>query len=517
MKSTFLERLLTYYHIDEKEYEELIAPSSLDTFSSGHSFKDIAKAVDIVDNAIKNNKRIVVYGDYDADGITGTSIIVKMFQKLNYQVKYYIPSRYIDGYGINMDNASKCVGTFDLVITVDNGIAANEAIQYLKDNNIEVVVIDHHTVQLPLPNADAIVHPSVSEYGDIPTSAGFCAFMFSKEMLGYYDKYLATLAAISVISDMMPLKEYNRKLVQAVTSNYIDNEFLPISLLAEHKPFNADLVGKVIAPKINSIARMKEDKTINYMVDYFVKDDNKFILTYLDVIINTNNERKELTRTSLETILENLDENALVSRVNDKEGLIGLVASGISSKLGKPAIVFCLDKDGNLKGSARSVEGFNIMDAFKSLEKYLLTYGGHALAGGCSIKVSDFDAFKESFITLVNNAKIEKKEPESIPFSLTEINEDNFLIYSSFAPFGEGWRKPLLEINGLKVDSLRYSKTGEHIITSIGQKAKIMGFYINETMLEDARYIDALGTLEVSYYKGNVTYEYHIESFKKVI
>ena len=515
MDTKFLNSLLDYYHITPEEYEELIKEQSLSSFSFGHEFKNIDKARDIAFNAIKNKKRIIIYGDYDADGIMGTSILVKMFQMLNYEVSYYIPSRYIDGYGLNVENATKCIGKFDLVICVDNGIVANEPIEILKNNNIEVIVIDHHTVQLPLPKADAIVHPEVSEYGDIATSGAYSAFMFSKAMLGYYDKYLATMAAISLISDMMPLRSYNRNLLKAVIKDYQDNEFLPISLLAEHQPLDEKVIGSLIAPKINAVGRMKEDKSINYIVKYFVTNDKDFILTYFDLITNTNNERKELSKNIINTLLTDLKEDTLVYEVDIKEGLIGLIANGIMNKIHKPVIVFTKDKDGNLKGSARSIEGFNIVEAFKALEHYFLAYGGHALAGGCSIKAEDFDAFKSDFTALVNSKEIIYKENENISISINDINKEHYDIIESFSPFGEDWKAPLLSLSSLRIDALQYSRSLEHILTRIGNNAKIVGFNISKEELKNYKYIDVIGTLDTSSYKNIISYDFNIKEYQK--
>lgn len=517
MESKFLNALLDYYHISKEEYETLISDYDLSNFSDGHHFENIEKAKDIILDAVKNNKRIVIYGDFDADGIMGTSILVRMFQLLNYQASYYIPSRYIDGYGLNVENASKCIGKYDLVICVDNGIVANEPIKLLKDNGIDVVVIDHHTRGEELPIADAIVHPQVSNYGETASSGAFSAFMFSKEVLGYYDKYLATMAAISLISDMMPLKEYNRKLLKAIFKDYMDNEFLPISLLAEHKPLDEKIIGSLIAPKINAVGRIIEDKSINLIVKYFTTDDKEFILTYFDFITNTNNTRKEMSKDITNNILSNLDDNALVNKLNIKEGLIGLVANGVMNKLHKPAIVFTHDKDGNLKGSARSFEGFNIVDAFTKLNKYMIASGGHALAGGCSIKESDYDSFKKDFINLVNNSPIVYVEKPSIDISINDINKDNYEIYNSFSPFGEEWEAPLLSLKGIKVEALQYSKDQNHILTKIGNNAKLVGFNISKDSIKNYNFIDLKGRLSSSSYKNIVTYEFHIEEVKEHI
>ena len=514
MENNFLDTLLSYLNISSEQYEELIKPQTLDTFSLGHSFKGIEKAKDIVNNAIKNKKRILIYGDFDADGIMATSIMVKMFKKLNYEVSYYIPSRYIDGYGLTIEKAEKCINKFDLVIPVDNGIVANEAIDILKKNNIEVVVIDHHEPQLPLPNADAIVHPFVSNYGEITTSAGFCAFMFSKEILGYYDKYLATLAAISVVSDMMPLKEYNRNLLRAVFSDYKYGEFPQITFLAESPTFDEIVIGQTIAPKINSVGRIKEDKSVNLLVKYFVSDDSNEILTYSDYFNNVNIERKELSKKYSEDLLKQLGNDSLVFILEVKTGMAGIIANNLVTRLKKPIIVFAKIDDKTLKGSARSVEGFNIVEAFNELDKYIIQAGGHALAGGCEILVKDFENFKKDFEKLVNSKEIIIPEDKSIKFSINNINKEYHDIYRSLSPFGTGWEAPNLKIEKIKTSSLTYSKTNEHILKQIGYSSKIVGFNISKNSLKDISYIDIYGTLSSSTYKGNRTYQFNINKYK---
>ena len=231
MNQSLLQRLLDYYHIDHDKYLELIAPKDLTNFREGHEFDEIDKAVTLVKDVISKRGKIIVYGDYDADGVMGTSILVKMFQYLGVVVDYYLPNRYLDGYGINMEHAEEYIKQkYDLVITVDNGITANEPIDLLHENGVKVLILDHHQVGEVIPNADSICHPTYSHFGDVASSGAFTAFIFSTALLGRVDKYLATLAAVSLISDMMPLLEYNRNLLRAVIKDYEHGEFLALEL-----------------------------------------------------------------------------------------------------------------------------------------------------------------------------------------------------------------------------------------------------------------------------------------------
>ena len=197
MKDTLFERLLKHYKIDEQGYKDLIAPVTIDSFAAGHEFKDMDKAVALTKEAIANKDKIFIYGDYDADGIMSTSIVVKSLLTLGLVPLFYIPNRYNDGYGITLTKAQEIVSKgVKLVITVDNGISANEPIAYLKEQGVKVLVIDHHTVPEVVPNADVIIHPSYSEFGETATSAGFVSFMFSWALLGYFDKYLSIFAVL---------------------------------------------------------------------------------------------------------------------------------------------------------------------------------------------------------------------------------------------------------------------------------------------------------------------------------
>ena len=293
---TLLEKLLDFYKISYEDYQKLILPHTLLDFNEGHEFDNVEDAVKLTKKMMDKKAKTIIYGDYDCDGIMGVSILKKMFDYLSFDVDYYVPSRYLDGYGINIKKAQEYVlDGYEFVITVDNGVCANEAIDYLKDNNVTVLVIDHHTPGEVLPNADVILHPSLSHLGETTSSGAFSAFMFSRKLLGRVDKYLATMAAISVISDMMPLKEYNRNLLRVIIDDYQKDEFLPISLLAGDKPFNENTIGMYISPKVNSVGRMIEDTSINEIIKFFTLDDKDFILNYYSYLLSVSEERKQLS------------------------------------------------------------------------------------------------------------------------------------------------------------------------------------------------------------------------------
>ena len=513
MESLF-NRLLTYYQINEEDYQKLIMPVNEDNFAFGHTFKDMADCVRVVKEAMVQKQKIFIYGDYDCDGIMSISILVKMFKMLSYPVSYHVPNRYLDGYGLTLKRAQEIVENgYDLLITVDNGITAFEGIEYAKAHGLKVLIFDHHQPDEKLPNADYILHPSVSSFGEIATSAGFVTFMFAKEFLGYFDQYLATLAAISVVSDMMPLHEYNRNLLRLAIALYQKKSFFNIDLLKEKDAFNETAIGMRIAPKVNAVGRLIDDDTfLSRTVEFFTEDNQELLLNYNEWINTINNDRKDLTKTAVENSKDiAVDKAAIVGVIDEKEGVIGLIANNFAKKYHKPTIIFALDASGEAyKGSCRAPKGFNVVDAFNQLDKYMLTAGGHASAGGCSVKVEDFEAFKNAFIAIAEKENIEAEEEVAIPLYINEITRENYDIVESFSPFGEGWASPRFKLSHIKTLSLMYSRDYQHILTSIGNSARLTGFNFSKEMMQEMPYVDMFGTLRLSTYFSKTTVEFLI-------
>ena len=518
MKSLF-DRLLAYYHISEDDYRLLTMEVTKDNFAGDHEFDDMADCVRVVKEAVDNKKKIFIYGDYDADGIMSVSILVKMFKMINYPVSFRIPNRYTDGYGLTLQRSQEIVENgFDLLITVDNGITAFEGIEYAKEHGLQVLVFDHHQPSDALPKADYILHPSVSHFGETATSAGFVTFMFAKSYLGYFDNYLATLASISLVSDMMPLVSYNRNLLRLMINEYENEPFFNIDLLKEKEVFNEYNIGMKIAPKINAIGRLLDDD--NYLsrtVEFFTSDDEKLLLNYNEWINSVNDERKELTKEAVENSKEiNTDEAAIVGIIAQKEGVIGLIANFFVKKYHKPTIIFALDQSGEMyKGSCRSPEGFNVVDAFNQLGDLLEASGGHAMAGGCSVKKENYETFRKGFIELAKKCEKVETVSETIPLYINEITFENYDLVNSFSPFGESWPAPLFVLPRIRVQSLMYSRDGQHVLTSIGNNSRLTGFHFPKDVLSQYQFIDMIGTLRLSTYYNKTNIEFLVNEINE--
>ena len=421
----FRQKLLDFYSLSEEDFVLLSKPVEEIKLIDPSSIKGMDKVKERIFAAIKNKEKIIVYGDYDCDGVSATTIMVKTFEKLGYPVSYYIPSRYIDGYGLNVENVAKIKDNgFNLIITVDNGISANEAIDKANELGIDVIVVDHHELPETPVNAIGIIHPIVSEISNIIGSGGYMSLFVSAALLGYYDDYLVTIAGLSTVSDMMELKGYNRDVVKLAINNLQKNKYEQLIYLTDNEVINEKTFGLEIAPKINAVARVITNKNVNLLVKYLTSNNKDEILRIRDWIIETNQVRKEMTKQAVESLPDDFDScSGIAIKLDVMEGLIGLIANRLLGQYNVPTIIFTEDEKNPdvLKGSIRSKEGFNVTKAFESLDKYLLTGGGHSLAGGLSIKKSDFKAFKTDFEQLCKDYPIEETKENTIEISLKDI------------------------------------------------------------------------------------------------
>ena len=512
----FLKQLLNYYGMNELEYNSLKKDPSEVILKDPFSILGMDRTVERIKRAISNKEKIIIYGDYDCDGISATTIMYKTFQLLKYEVSYYIPSRYLDGYGLNTKNVEKIASKgFSLIICVDNGISANEAIELANSKGIDVIVIDHHEVPEKMVNAYIIIHPTVSKVSNIIASGGYMSLFVSAALLNRYDNYLVTIAGLSVISDLMELKDYNRDVVILAINNLRKYRYLPLFLLLDSYVITEKSFSMEIAPKINAIGRIVEDTSVNRLVKYLTIDDEHEIYAIHEWIDKTNDYRKELTKEAAEKI-KNIEFEYAICYLSDmKEGLIGLLANRLMNEYNVPSIVFTNDSvdETLLKGSIRSKEGFNVVEAFKKLDKYLINGGGHALAGGLTIKKDDFNDFKNEFIKIAKDNPFKEEKNNTIDISLNDINFKNYEILRTFSPFGVGNKEPIFSIKDLPTKSLKFVSSGKHLLTQLTRNTKLLGFNMEQSVVLSKPTINVEGIFNLGEYKGFQTLEFRINKF----
>lgn len=491
-----------------EEIEDLI-DISVDMERSPYELKDMEKAAKIISNHIDSNSRIIVFGDYDTDGITGTSIMVRALRNVGADVDYFINHRFIHGYGISVDAVKDMIlekGAPDLIITVDNGIVGFEGIQFAVDQGIDVVVTDHHLAKEELPNASAVVNPhrldDTSTFKDICGATVAYKVMFALYHLRglpfdyIYD--MRDLVALGTVGDIMPLVDENRWLVTQgldLIGRERREQFSALRRAKQgDKPFklDGDLFGFLLSPMMNAPSRLTGSPNIG--VDFFLTDDVDEMDTLAEEIVDLNEQRKALTLKQMaiaEEIVDTDSDNVIVAYHPDfHQGIIGLIAGRLTNKYNKPAIVFAPSANGVIKGSSRSIESYNIKEAFDRIADQLVSYGGHAQAAGLSVMESNFDNFKQAIVADASKLTEEELTPTAkvdVVLSPDEITAELIHEMNRFSPYGHGFEKPSFGLHPLNVDSVTFMTDGQH--------AKIIGDNgMNVLLFSGGEYVRELGT-----------------------
>lgn len=515
MKSLF-DRLLEYYNLTKDEYEKMQKEDE-QSLPSFNVFPKINEVVSYFKNAISSNKKILIYGDYDCDGIMSTSIMMSLFDKVGYKPGFYIPSRENDGYGLTTENIDLFHKlNYDIILCVDNGITLIEQIDHANSLGMEVIIFDHHTIQEKMPNAKYILHPSLSSIGKHNISAGEVCFYFSYAFLNSIDKYLLSLAAISTISDMMPLFDYNRVIVKLGLKYINEEKFDSIYNLIDKKydTISEDNIGLEIAPKINSIGRLINDNSRFNIVRYFLNDDgsNAQRLAWINKV---NKERKELISeySSKVEIDESLD--SIVTIIDKHEGIAGLIANSLLNKYNKPVVVFAYSNDrGYIKGSVRSRNGFNVVKALQTLSELIVTFGGHECAGGLTIKAENFLKFQNAFNDLAKSHTFVEDKKKELPLYVSDLNLTDYNLYRTFAPFGEGHSRPTFVLNNFPVKSFVSSKDDKHLFAQPSVTSKIVYFGYDKNV-KNCHFIDIIGDLTRNTFNGYSYIQFLVREYRE--
>ena len=498
--------------IDFNQYENLNSIISPRVIYHDYSLLEEGDMVlDRIYEAIENNEKICIYGDYDCDGILATTILVQAFLELGVYVGYHIPDRFVDGYGLNVHRVEQMASKgYSLIITVDNGIKAFDAIDKANELGIDVIVSDHHQYDSELPDACCILHTKLSpDYPFKEISGGFLAYKLAVALLKRQDKYLYCLAAITAISDMMPLIDENRSLVKKALSFMKEEKYEALELLLGDNQYNSQSIGFVIAPKINSFGRLPELCQPNILVKYFLKDCQKELRMKIASLASTiNNKRQSMTNKTYNDLSIKDDDLFLYYGSADiHEGLVGLIAGKYTRQYEKPSFVMKFDSESGIyKGSARSVEGFSLHEFFNRHKDCLLTYGGHSLAGGFSLHKSEYD----HFFKLIENELMGKQLTSLCDVLLIDeydLSVQSIESLSYLEPFGMNNEEPLFYIKHLNIKQIITLSEGKHIKFSFDLPyGRLDALLFNKghlfESLKDRQMIDLIGHIHVNEYRN---------------
>jgi len=504
----FLDKLLEFYNINNSEYLLLTKEVNEGDIPFYKVLNNIDKVKDKILNSINKKDKILIYGDYDCDGIMATSILVNTFNKLNYPVDYYIPSRYLDGYGLTKEKVklAKEKG-YNLIITVDNGVKAIDAINECKALGIDIIVTDHHEYD-NFPNDVLLLHPKLSNL-KYQTSGGVIAFYLSYALLNTIDPYLLVLAGTSIISDIMIMKGENRNIVKLTLKYLNKNKFDKFNFLSEIREYDESTLALKVIPKINAIGRIEENKEVNVLVKYFSSNNYKELINIKEYINSINERRKNLTIELTNNIKDN-NEPALVYQLDIISGMTGLLANRLLNSFNKPSVVFAKPElDNSIRGSIRTKNGFNVLEFIEENKDLFIEYGGHKLAVGIVINKDDFNIFKDKFIYYSNSHKFEP-ESDNILISLEEINLDNYKIIKSLSPFGEGFKEPTFIVKDVDTNLIKkMGKNNEHLLINLRNNDKVIGFNYDFNKLTSNK-IDLIGKFKLNKFKNNISINFNL-------
>lgn len=429
---------------------------------------DFNKAADILINSINNKENICIIGDYDVDGSVATSLLVKFFNHIKQPHFYYIPDRIKDGYGATKKLFEKLIlNKPHLMIMVDCGSNSNEAIDFLKQNKIKSLVIDHHEINKPYPKSNIIINPKKNngyiKYDYFCASAltyFFLEIVIKKKKSNFKLYNLLIYVLLASVCDVMPLRKINRLIALKIINNFKIEENIVFDTLyklsKKNNKLTVDDLGYFIGPIINSGGRLGKS---NYATELLSSNDFSLIKKISNQLIKLNNKRKEIENSILNEInfekIQNENKNVIIYyKPNINEGLIGIIASRLKDYFHKPSIVITNSKN-FLKGSARSLTNYNIGDLIKILidEKIIITGGGHNMAAG-------FTMYKNNIKILENYILKDyaKKNPNSnhlstydSQISSSAINKQLYNEIKKLEPFGNGNLLPTFFLKDLKI------------------------------------------------------------------
>lgn len=512
-----------------EDIENFVNPN-ITQFHSSLLMKDMEKGIKMIIEALINDDKIVIYGDYDCDGIGGTAVGLLALRNLHAKVDYYINNRFTEGYGICEQGVDKILEKhpdLKLIITVDNGIKGHDVIEKLMKRGIKVIVTDHHETWDTLPNADAVITPQRSDC-DYPFK-GLCgAGVIFKVMLELYTKLkrdknyvysLLDIVTLSTIGDVVPILDENRVIVKEGLKLIQKGERPVFRILQKEtdvREINSHYTLPFIyIPMINAVSRMDGD--VSLAVDLFLEEDEQKIIDIVRKLTKINDERKQETEHQIklakDLIQNSNDDNKAIVIYHDEftEGIIGIIAGRIKEDYSKPCICFAKTEDGRLKASGRSFDNFPLKDVLdeEEFQDVLLTYGGHKKACGLSINEANFDRFKELIYKRANSMMedfVENIEIDTV-INAFELNIDLIKQFEALEPFGEGFPKPLVGIKNFFGNKSQYIGADKQHVKLSNSSLSVLIFNEAEKFkqLSEPLKIKAVGYPCINEFRGRVS------------
>jgi single-stranded-DNA-specific exonuclease len=508
--------------------------------------KDMDKAVNRILKAIQRQERIAVFGDYDADGVTATAVLLYLLKPFFPDILFYIPHRVQEGYGLSITGMTRLKERgVSLIVTVDCGISNYQELEWAKDQGLDVIVTDHHQISKKgIPPAVAVLNPK-QEGCNFPfkelAGVGVAFYLMialrqALDLQGFFPKgkpnlraYL-DLVAIGTVADVVPLLGVNRILVREGLEVMTRTPQVGLAALKElcgilpERTLSAFDIAFRLAPRINALGRLQEaEGGVRLLTTNDVKEAGELA----QLMNHENGRRQVMEQVMLEEIEQLLQTRSEMGQKKSlvlgsetwHRGVLGLVASRLVERLSKPVFLFTLEGE-TAHGSGRSVEGFHLFKGLETLEEYLLGFGGHAAAAGVSLMSKDLPSFEQALESLVQDAVSESAFLPSLTIegeiNFPELVKEIVPYLPQLGPFGSKNPEPLLATRQVRVKSLRLVGKG-HLRLRLEQKGIMVdgiGFGLGKTKLEPGGFVDLAYTPFISEYGSNPKLELRIKDIK---
>src|SRR3989344_4512863 len=539
----------------KREIEEFLNPKlkNITVANVGIDKAQIKKAIKRIKKAISDNEQIVVFGDYDVDGICGTAILWEALNEMNAKVMPYIPHRTDEGYGLSkkgISNVKSQINNVRLIITVDNGIVASEAVEYANKNGIDVIITDHHVPSKNLPKAHAILHTTKL------CGAGV-AYLLAQEISNFkfqisnksqspktkiQNNHLE-LVALATIADLVPLTGANRVFVKFGIEELRRTKRIGILAIVKEAGIDQNLIdayeiGHIIAPRLNAMGRLEHAMD---SLRLLCTKNPKRAEALAKKLGSTNKRRQEMTIETFEHAKSKI-KNQSIQQAQDKkskikslifiahesyqQGVIGLVAGRLVEEFYRPAIVLSIGEKYS-KASARSIKGFNIIEFIRTASDLLVDAGGHPMAAGFTVETDKISVLEKKFeelaVKLLDTEKLKRILNIDLEVLLSYINFEFYKKLQKLAPFGIGNPQPTFITKNITIKDMRLvGADGKHLKLRVSQsnspeQLDAIGFSMGgfSEKIRIGNTVDLIYTIEQNEWNGNNRLQLKIKDLRK--
>lgn len=541
-KRPLMDVLLANRGIDRERFLSIVEE---DYLYSPYAMRDMDRAVARISKAVREGQRIVVFGDYDADGITSTALLMDFFEKAEADATYVLPHRVLDGYGMRPEGVHKAQAMgAELIVTVDNGMSSKRAVKRANELGIDVVVTDHHLQEGEVPEAMAILNPNRQD-GTYPfkglSGVGVAyklATALAEECLlpllrAPFLHSVLDLVALGTVTDVAPLVEENRILVKRGLEAIARSRRLGIRELLRitgnrDRPVTSTTIGFQLGPRINAAGRLDQPETALRLLR--TKDEEE-ARKLADQLNRLNVQRQEMVEAWMQeaeskiAVKGCLDHRMIVlCNENWHVGVVGLMAQRLAERYDRPCIVFGGTGDEDvLTGSARSVGAFNITEAIGQFTPLLIAFGGHEGASGLSLAKDQYEQFRGGILAYADEQLTEADLVRTVNIDCVilpeEVTLETVAEVAQLEPFGEGNPEPIFMLENVRIAGLRTLSGGKHVklwVEQTGRRFECVGWGMGDLYyeLQRGRQVDVAFRLKENRWGGQRTVQLVLEDLR---